>query len=795
MKRKISQLIIFFSLIAWNANSQSSDSLSLNIKDVKSSGVILKYFGDDTITLKADGDLNINADRWKLRIASNQNVYVVLSNSEGEGRLSDTLDLNKTYFIERNTIVENSFLLSKNLSVEVFNKANNKSIKKYQLEYNSSNKTAGKISSSDDADVDEYKVGSIIHDALYLANGSGSIGKKNKILSYYAPNKTGDDWKASYAQNKFLAPIVNEFLGEADPQSFSGLASVFSSIGGLDVTSFADGAAKFMVKRAKQELSIAFFRKFKNVIRDTRDIGTVFPQTANLLNAMDEEIYEYEKYLQNLREAFKRDITEIHRNLPGIVDNHPVFFNNHQPVKAALLSACYTALELENQSHPGDILAAYPVEYLNGITNKNYKGAIQTVQLLSASLRDTATNKDANYWVNIKLVRQLINDKRTLGIYLGLLLQEAKNKYEDLPFEGVTLANLLNKVADNYEQGFSVYNSYRNYILRFGEKTDALNKMIKEYSEESTLDSAVIEKYAKYFRTAVDLVEYSTQTSRLPVIKDHLPDLNVLLSKYFDVAYSVSDLVVDVNRKNYSAVINHTVHIYNVVTVRAVNEVSTAMALSPEQVADERIFKNSLNRLVRYGSFMATVATAKNSDEVERAIEAAALPVGSSRIKRVSDFNVSLNSYAGLFYGVERIQDLDSGSFKPNVFGVTAPIGVAASWGHRFLFFKTQNEWSTSLFVSLIDLGAVAAFRFRDDSTAQIPTIRLRNIFSPGAFLSLGIPKTPLSFSLGAQVGPNLRKVSVDPDKGNDFSDKIYWRFSTSLAVDIPIFNFHTRSR
>ncbi len=319
--------------------------------------------------------------------------------------------------------------------------------------------------------------------------------------------------------------------------------------------------------------------------------------------------------------------------------------------------------------------------------------------------------------------------------------------------------------------------------------------MIKEYSQESTLDSAVIEKHAKYFRTAVDLVEYCTQTSALPVIKDHLPDLNVLLSKYFDAAYSVSDLVVDVNRKNYSAVINHTVHIYNVVTVRSVNELSTITSLSEQQVADEKLFKNSLNKLVRYGSFMATIATAKNSDEVERAIESAALPVGSSRIKRVSDFNVSLNTYAGLFYGVERIQDLDSGNWNANVFGVTAPIGVAASWGHRFLFFKTENEWSTSLFVSLIDLGAVAAFRFKDDSTAQIPTIRLRNIFSPGAFLSIGIPKTPLSFSLGAQVGPNLRKVSVDPAKGNDFSDKIYWRFSTSVAVDIPIFNFHTRSR
>jgi hypothetical protein len=399
-------------------------------------------------------------------------------------------------------------------------------------------------------------------------------------------------------------------------------------------------------------------------------------------------------------------------------------------------------------------------------------------------------------------MRELVNDKEALKFYLGLLLQEAKNKYENIPYEATSLVTLLNEVGRRYDAGFGIYNSYRSYVLRFGEKLDALNKMIKEYSKENTSDSAVLEKYAKYFRTSVDMVEYCTQTSTLPIIKDHLPNLKALLGKYFSLAYAASDMVVDINRKNYSAVINHAVHIYNVVTVKAAEEPSVSVSSplmasisSDQKAAYIKNFKNSLNRLIRYGSFIATIATAKNSDEVAMAIEAAALPVGSSRIKRVADFNVSLNAYAGLFYGVERIQDLDSGRWNANVYGITAPIGVAASFGHRLLFFKTKQEWSTSLFISLIDLGAVAAFRFTDDSTSQIPTIRLKNIFSPGAFLSIGIPQTPLSLSLGAQVGPNLRKVAADPLKGNDFSDKIYWRFSTSLAVDIPILNFHTRSK
>ncbi|MBC7826568.1 MAG: hypothetical protein H7122_02390 [Chitinophagaceae bacterium] len=649
-----------------------------------------------------------------------------------------------------------------------------------------------------------------IYDALLLLDYKKMDATQfARILKYYAGEKNlgGQNLLKEYKGNAFL----DSFLTEASLHYGAGLSSLggvgnligkgVSAIGGLDVTSFADGAAKFIVKRAKQELSMAFFQKFKKVIDSTRDIGTIFPQTANLLHAIDDEIYNYEKYIQNLREAFKKDIAEIHRNLPGIIDNHPGFFTKHQVVKAALLSACFTAQELEDQAHPGDIIANYPIEYLDSIKNKNYKASLQTIQLLSASLRDTSTKEDAAYWVKIKQVRDLVNDKLALKIYLGLVYQEAKIKYDGIPYEGTTLIKLLDTVAQKYDTVFNIYNSYRSYVLGFGEKVDALNKMIKTYNKEGATDSAIVEKYAKYFRMSVDLIEYCTESSRLPVIKSHVPDLRQLLKKYLEITYSVTDLVVDINRKNYSAVINHAVHIYNVVAVKSSKDMADnndfGRAANPKiDTTDNKDPKNNLDKLVRYGSFMATVATARNSDEVQRAIEAAALPVGSSRIKRASDFNVSLNAYAGLFYGVERINNVDSGKWKANVYGVTAPIGIAASWGHRIFFIPTgKYEWSTTLFVSLIDLGAVAAFRFRDDSTSQIPTIRLKHIFSPGVFLSIGIPKTPLSFNLGAQMGPNLRKVNKDLSTGNDFNNRIYWRFSTSICVDIPILNFHTKSK
>lgn len=809
---KTTFLCIHLCLTTCYAYTQSADSLALEIRNLKSTGVFLKYFGEDTTTFKLEGSqLKPTANSFRFKITTDQNVLVVINNTEASGSArADTLMVNHLYTINNDSILGTSFVFQKNVSLQIFDKTTRASIKKYQLTYN---KEAATIGPRQLPNPTGYKIGSPIHDALFIRKGASNL-MTEEILSYYANGLRGEQLKLEYRDNKFI-----NFLAEKSVSGQQGsinFGSIISSIGGLDVTTLADGAAKFIVKRAKQELSMAFFQRFKAVIDSTRDIGTIFPQTANLLHAIDERIYDYEKYIQNLREAFKKDIVEVHRNFPGIIDNHPVYFTRHQVLKSALLSACYTAQQLEDQAHPGDIISNYPIDFLDSVRNKSYKGSIQVIQLLSASLKDTSASEDGGYWVNISQIRELVNDKLALKIYLGLIYQEAKHKYDSIAFQGTTLINLLNTVAQHYNTAFSVYNSYRNYVLRFGEKLDAVNKMIKTVSKETLTDSATIEKYAKYFRTTVDLLDYCTEASRLPVIKDHVPDLPTLLNRYFEVSYSVTDLVVDVARRNYSAVINHAVHIYDLVVVKSSRDSPDNIAFSivPKSTSDtagsqssglsetsalndndSTVSKNTLAKLLRYGSFMATVATAKSSDEVQYAIEAAALPVGSSRIKRASEFNVSLNAYAGLFYGVERINDVDSGSWRANVYGVTAPIGVAASWGHRAFFIPTgKSEWSTTLFVSLIDLGAVAAFRFTDDSTSQIPSIKLKHIFSPGAFLSIGIPRTPISFNLGAQMGPNLRKVNADLSKGNDFDDKIYWRFSASFCVDIPIVNFHTKS-
>src|SRR5258706_3651857 len=539
----------------------------------------------------------------------------------------------------------------------------------------------------------DYKVGYLFYDALKL----------KELYSNYMDDTTGNDVETTDQIKRILSLYnitdaakldSNKFLNDFFPNLFStkggqlnaaflpSLSSITSSIGGLDVTNIADGLAKFLVKRAKQELSMAFFDKLKKVIERAKDLQTLFPQTSYLLTAMGEEIYNYEAYVQNLREAFKDDIKNLPDNFPGIIDNHKgkgeFFDNKHQDLEAALRTACYVVNALQEQTHPGDILDNYPVQFLDTIPSKNYKGAVQTLQLISAALKDTANSDTASYWVNLKKVREMAGDRITLKIYLGLIYQKAKMNAIEFD-KGFFLTALLKAVAINFN---SDYDAYKRFIQGFATRLDGLNKMVKNYNKPAT-DSLALELYAKYFTATIDMIEYCTAVGDLPHFSDSkIGSLHKELKPYFNIAYASADLTIAINRKNYSAAINKAVFIYDEIIakksidaspqkgnaramdkkIKQMRQLSKETGIALVEIDTETIIdsmhsspRRTLVNLVKYGSFMASVATAKTSDDVEIAIETFALPAGSSKIKRESAFNVSLNGYAGIYYGHEFI--------------------------------------------------------------------------------------------------------------------------------------------
>ncbi|MET0571137.1 MAG: hypothetical protein ABWZ79_06900 [Pedobacter agri] len=700
---------------------------------------------------------------------------------------------------------------------------------------NSSSVSTTQQPSGRDSDQDN----SIINDAITiskLAKDTGHDAEIRVILSEKYGINTRD-------QNYFLKKALPGLWSDNTVQGTDNgtINPIGNSLSGISTT-VLDGIVKFLIKRSKEELTIFFFKKFKEDIANYPDLKSVFPNTSILLNAIDEQIYNYSNYLNNLREAFLQDIAVLDDNLPSIIGNHPVFFkkDKNQKLAFALRSACYITGAIKDKIHPGDILGSFPTNYLDSITGSDHnkfrvlKGAIQSLQLFSESLKETDTTKH-NYWVDIATIRKMVNDKKSLTIYIGLLLENSRINYDRIQFTSDDSPSFYMTVntEPNANAFDKQYQNYKNYVLTLANKFQELNLMIKEYDMQAT-DSLKMERFSAYVKNSAQILQIAIKVKDLSVLSNipGIANLETNSQIYFQVITNVSDLMAAINRKRYAQAINHLIATYDAIYDAPVNniEISANKKLSrkeerelaksliqqssqnPNMLLSDAITIGSgdsnqakgsiggkstsaLRKLTRYGAFMANMIDAKKSDEVAGAIESVALPAGSSSIKRETPFNVSLNAYLGIFTGSEVINGVDQDNpFKFNSFGVTAPIGILISRGNSILGFISTGKtaFSSSLFISLIDLGAIAAYRFQDSTTEQVPTIKIEDVFSPGLFYSQGIPKTPISVNFGVQTGPNLRRVTSTT---NDYSKSTYIRYSVSICVDIPLLNLYTKSR
>lgn len=187
--------------------------------------------------------------------------------------------------------------------------------------------------------------------------------------------------------------------------------------------------------------------------------------------------------------------------------------------------------------------------------------------------------------------------------------------------------------------------------------------------------------------------------------------------------------------------------------------------------------------------FINDMAVAQNSEDVEKALEAFALPTGSYSIKRKTKSNLSITTLPGLLPAME-LTWKNKVAYPGFSFAFTAPVGFNQVWGGC-------KNWSHGVFLSVIDLGALTRLHLSNEvstdttSTAVLPDFKFSNILAPGLYYTLGLPKLPITFVLGAQYGPGLREVN------RDGSTKIYesMRFGIGVVLDIPLLNLYTKPR
>lgn len=605
------------------------------------------------------------------------------------------------------------------------------------------------------------KYGSLSEDKILLDLSELDSTEIRRIFSNYVPGGSKISTHINdIIENPFIRIVGTTQSG--NELTSSGEVTSNQNIGkfdGLNITNVADGLAKFLVERTKQELSISFFQKFKSTVDANPDFKRLFPSTVRVLEVIDRDIYLLSNYLITLRASFQDDLDNLLLQLePFLIEKQKVLSDKEEVANSIdyFLSALLLVNNIQSGVHPAEAIGklSYQPTRSGNLAATNLKELVKLFTIFSKSL---TSNTKTNYWIESDSLKLLLN-RTSFQIYLGLLYQQHGNEV----IFGKEFKFYLDKVAAGLTSGGKELANYQNVIRRFISNTDRLQMAISSVQQNEATTNSYNEVLRASLQLLSDFQEFKTIDSI--VNSDGLPEV-IEVIRLFD------DLYVNVKAGEYH---------------------SSVLDLSKLLRAVLRDSYTWDGQLVKYGSFMANVAKAENSDQVQAAIEAIALPVGSASIKRKSKTNIALNAFVGLAPGREYLNTTDEWK---STFGLSSPVGVAFSWGN----YKKNTtcdcydeKGSMSIFLSLVDIGAFSTFRFNDNETEELPDVSFSNIFSPGLYLVKGLPNIPVSVGLGGQLGPQLRKIEAT--KINT-TDGLNASFKLFVAVDIPLINFYTKSR
>ncbi len=593
-----------------------------------------------------------------------------------------------------------------------------------------------------------------------VADGQQVIAQ---ILSFYSSDNTITEQNVIARMQTM--PFLKDFAGrlkslsaEGDSTTLGGIATGSGGgIMGLDVTNLADGIAKFLIERGKQELSMAFFNRFRDDLRRYPELRTLFPVTNGIIDEI--EAHNVLNLLQELRDAFIKDLLHIPSgilNLRSLGTGDCPAGDNTCASRITALRAAFSTDDSRGFVVPliviqGIINGDNIIEILDNVTadtsvasrNDDLSGALKlSTILLESFLTD---NNSSGVFINRSEVRNLFVNKDLLKVFLGLVYQRilvTRPDWEaDLRIRGANLEALFNAIlAKNarFQDALSSFDKINSAYKNL--KSSLEDGQAKDVSFYTAITSASIDLLIR-INDAIDVIAPGAD----PVFRKKLvANLNI-----------VNQVCSDIQVKNYAGIFNGSIKL----------------------IADNALITDDKTRekVIKYLSFGANLASATNSDEVKNAIDAVSLPPGSYSIKSRSSFNLSLNGYIGYNW------DFNSGLYAN---GIYAPVGIAASIG-----LSKKHGGALTLFTSLIDVGGVVAYRLKNGNTDDLKQeVRLESIVAPSAQLFFLVPKTPIAFGAGWRRTPKLFYKS-----NTDFT-VVQSRsvLSLSVLIDIPIFNLKT---
>ena len=613
--------------------------------------------------------------------------------------------------------------------------------------------------------------GRIYYDAIFLDKCKSSDSVRN-ILHHYNIN-----FKDDLDSNKFLSlsviydpnlPPPIKRSGKAISAEANPISTSMKGIGGIDVTNFSEGLSSFLIERAKEELNLAFFQRLKSLFNNEKypELKIMFPCTTDkIVNLLE---YNYLEMLPVLQKAFYQDIRQLPENMIQVLLLPKYYPLTSQCPELLIVLNAFNLIRQIDTLSPAQVIDMLPSIVPDKILNikttdiwkqqiLNLKNSLELIRIFSNSIRiDSSKEKSENYWVPSKLVYQnIINNENRLDIFLGLLYQVIKS--HSIKFNGKS----LDKYMQVNDEEIWWYKMELSKLLAFTETINESSKEIRRLISDHQKPTS--QNIHDYLGTTIDMTEFTLDVIHHYYKQDKDKDDHM---EYFTLAREVNNLYLNTVTENYALAMHNALNI--------LGDFMNITDTNGHKVT--AITAKTLNILTTTGTFIANMADAKTPDQVKAAIDAVALPVGSSSFKKYHLWNLNLNAYLGANYNFTHTTNAVNNWDR--AFNLAAPVGLNLS------FCSLRKGGSFSLFIPVIDVGAIVDYQLT--ATNQIEQkIYLSNIWTIGAYIVYGFgANLPLALGFGAQYGPGLVKV------GNDIN-QLSWRVNAFLTFDIPIINLY----
>lgn len=530
-------------------------------------------------------------------------------------------------------------------------------------------------------------------------------------------------------------------------------------------TLIADGTAKFIAKRFKDELTEAFFKKFRKELCDSTGalvvIKSLFPKTINILCNM--EPTQYEIFLPSLQNAFESDFADCPENITKLVWEK---VNNSNMDNRINILTGLDLIKLINNKN-GDIS-----QILENLDNPEYIQKIDSLSpvfknilTISSILTRNSQKSNGNYLTTSDFQIMLSNEIH-LELYTGLVLLREKSKLESIKIgsnESSTLYSLLN--CEKCETLIKL-------MIKFSDKI----QVIKQFVNTRTKNNSNISQY-----TPDDFFQFVGYS--LDVIESVI--------KGYSLLNSTQATEIDTTFANIRIKIND----FQEITRSAQSKewgvlLGEIIKIMPEYLPE---FKNK-KEFLKYGTFMVAVVSAKTSDDICNVLETVALPVNSWQMNRENKLNITLNSYAGAMAAFPG--RWFTGQGKANFI---APVGLTFSFRpcDSFALLRKGKDWDCfwgwtlgilvpqAVHLAVADLGPIVNLRL-NNKDASLPEMHWSDLLSPGIYGVWNIPEVPFSFGAGVQYAP---QYSITAENSSTIKNEMRWNIF--LAVDIPILGIY----